>query len=142
MTRKPPKLQPLEPSFSLPLISFCPRVPASLCSLPPSSSSPSVPFLSFDPARFRSLTVVRANFLSSSLLYCSGIPLIFLSRSHFLTISFYSFRSLVDQLGRGRLKPLVVARELSVIPVLRSIAIPQNTRARARALIRANLSKR
>lgn len=78
----------------------------------PLSPSPPTPLsgpvvLSFEPARSRSLSVVRELFVVVVFrLLCSDIPLIFLSRSHSLTISFYSFCNLADQL-RKLLKPLV-----------------------------------
>lgn len=53
-------------------------------------------------------------------IHYSDIPLIFLSCSHFLTISFYSFRSLADKL-RKLLKLLVVAQQLSAV-VLQSFS--------------------
>lgn len=95
----------------------------------PLASPPSLDVLSFEPARSRSLSVARELFVVVVVfrrLLCSDIPLIFLSRSHSLTISFYSFRSLADQL-RKLLKPLVAVENYLLSSSCRSIVMSSSS---------------
>lgn len=75
---------------------------------------------------FRSARTFRRRRRLSSRLLCSDIPLIFLSRSHSLTISFYSFRSLADQL-RKLLKPLVAVENYLLSSSCRSIVMSSSS---------------